>query len=249
MSRIVSVATLIVLAFSLALAALAAEPSQPPATPATSGAAAATATAPAAPAPGAPAAAPEPPAKAAPACVYKGKPRDNAWVDAQFEKFKDKIAFVKGKFVDVGKAAAEAREVDTALPEAGTELRRLPDGCRMMQPLGDFEFLAMCTSPTAAKGSPPGQPPMFHMTGMAPAAFGGGGAAGPQWVMYVGPYVVSGHNGQKTYPSFTPFKPLTHDEFLDAIASKFLLVEYAKLTVRPAKAGAPNYRIVAKPVM
>lgn len=39
-----------------------------------------------------------------PEVVYQGKPRDRAWLESAYERFRDKIALVDGRFVDTGAA-------------------------------------------------------------------------------------------------------------------------------------------------
>lgn len=79
--------------------------------------------------------------------LYKGKERSQAWVNARYEQFKDKIAVDDGKFVDIGVAVLFPRAlVEYATPAVADRIRVLnprpaPGGwhrvrCQVFQVIG-----------------------------------------------------------------------------------------------------------------
>jgi len=73
--------------------------------------------------------------------VYKGTERSAAWVEIEYAKFKDKIASIGGRWVDVGRAFLEPQSVPADVPEPGSELRYKPDGGRVLQILSATDMI------------------------------------------------------------------------------------------------------------
>jgi len=85
---------------------------------------------------------PETPAPPDAAVVYKGKPRTSAWLDAQYAKFKDKLAKIGGEWRDCGRGIAERMTVGPGVPDRGTEIRAAPDGAQVLSVLPSRGILA-----------------------------------------------------------------------------------------------------------
>jgi len=198
-----------------------------------------------------------------PPILYKGKPRTASWLDAMHARFKDKVVLLDGKYVDVGKAVMLPRWVEQSVPEPGTELRRLQYS-KVLQVLDKSAALlsivalrpfvihmsridTTCLTDDAplkyvVAGSA-GQGRSYPAALLPPA----GGGEATSLVVYVGTYTYESAAGAtRTVQSFRPHVPLTKEEFAAALASGFVLVEYA---MTPAKADAkPEPRKVPLPI-
>lgn len=74
--------------------------------------------------------------------IYKGTERSTVWFEAQYAKFRNKIAFTDRHWVGVGLLFLQlALEVPSDVPEAGTELRRRPDSGRISQILNATQMI------------------------------------------------------------------------------------------------------------
>jgi len=113
---------------------------------------------------------------------YGGRPRTQAWLDATYKQFGDKIALVDGKYYDVGRAMVDPTDVDgTYLPEVGGPLEyrinsaALNVGDLRTTDLGSWKILSVLASDEALiikksglsgyKGDGSGFP--FHVKGFS----------------------------------------------------------------------------------
>jgi len=224
---------------------------------------------PAAPAPTAPAVLPPAPGETPPKVTYKGQERPAAWFETQYAKFRDKVAVINGKYVDVGKALLDLQEVAAAPPEPGTEVRRLPPGARVQRVLSVEAVLARRPGHAGAadKEGAAGAPDLcFYLEGIdarelrdngplgtlekpqvRPAGSEGAKAA-TALVVYAGPHTYREPLGaERTVQRYRCHVPLSREQFAAALADGLELVEYSRV-----KGAAPGEKaesgIVAKPV-
>jgi hypothetical protein len=180
--------------------------------------------------------------------AYKGQPRTKIWFDQMYAKFSDKIACVDGKYIDVGLARLQGLKVQgKEPPKPGTELRTAPVHSKILQVLGKEkvlvrrdEFRARMTSITGGPSSMPSfsrelqeaaaslPEVLFHVKGLDTSQIVND-AAFPEKtdLIYAGTHMYRTPSGAtNTVQSFAVYKPLTPEQFVDALSSGFVLVEH-----------------------
>ncbi len=182
--------------------------------------------------------------------MYLGKPRTKAWFDRVYRDFADKITFVDGQYLDVGKALVGASEVP-GVAEIGSA-GETPDRCKVFQVVAEDAILVR-RSEFRTGGGPGGFPWIhrelfFHVKGVDTKDLTDGAEFSAK-LLSIGTYHYTAVDGAiKTIPSYTIHAPLTKEEFADALANGFRLVKYRKVTTkaRPAKTGRSQRRATTK---
>jgi hypothetical protein len=194
--------------------------------------------------------------QAAPTYTYKGKPRNADWMKTMYAKFKDKIAVVDGKLIDVGRALLDLQPVEPQPPSPGTELRLMPGGSKVLQVLGVDSILVRVEEIRARRiVSPDGkstqfempQPEiLFHVAGVDTTGLVDGTRLTPRdgttlWprLVFAGTFRYTATDGSaKTIQSYRPYAAPTFEQFAPALASGFELVEYSMVPAKPARKPA-----------
>jgi hypothetical protein len=188
---------------------------------------------------------------------YQGRQVSAVWFNLQYAYFKDKIAAVDGKFYDVGQAQAwlaagrpdkvpvvtptppavgEARLSSGPPPE--NDLRR--DAARIGRALGTDTALVVSGSPMVS----------VHVGGIDPAKCANGAPFWNELLVYTGVHEYINKRGVKhEIQGFVVYKPVTRDEFAQALAGGLALVRYKVAQKKAAAPGGPGEpTLVAEPV-
>jgi hypothetical protein len=194
--------------------------------------------------------------QAAPTYTYKGKPRNEAWMKTMYSKFRDKIAVVDGKFIDVGRALLDLQSVEPQPPSPGTELRLMPGGSKVLQVLGADSILVRKEEIRARRiVSPDGKTTnfvlpepeiLFHLAGVDTTGLVDGMSLTPsdgtsRWrrLVFAGTFRYAATDGSaKTIQSYRPYATPTLGQFAAALASGFELTEYSMAPAKPAQKPA-----------
>ncbi len=182
---------------------------------------------------------------------YKGKARSEAWVDAQYCKFFDKIALVDGKFYDIGKSKLEANVIDKRPPKIGQAVMVIQPGrkpAKIIEVLPDGVVIAERPEEYDVDGKLIQSRIQFRVHGMkAPKVgdtVGSWSAVIKCWLIYIG--------SKNRIQEYHAFKPLTKTEFREALEKGFRLVEWKKeqklIVVHGTHQGAKSSRYDYEPV-
>jgi hypothetical protein len=193
----------------------------------------------------------------APTVVYRGSTRTPAWFDEQYAKFKDQIAIMDGKYVNIGKALLDPVLVSATEPDDVGDVRRTPVWSKVFRVIGEKEVLMRlppANRAAADKGKADENPPpasLFHVSGANTKGLAPDGALAQSVLLYAGSYPYTAKDGTTTkIQSYTAYTPLAREQFAAALVSGFQLVEYSRTPAgKEAKAGgATPSPIVATPV-
>jgi hypothetical protein len=167
--------------------------------------------------------------------VYRGQKRSKFWFETAYNHFRDKIALVDGKYVDIGKDLLTLGKV------AGKEeivsgnllyLHRetLCEGFpRVLQVLGPSELLVNHPAISLWKGGAMyrSKASVIHIRGIDTKGLVDGRVLGDKTLLHVGTYQYQDLLGAtRTVSSYVLCKPLTKEQFADALAKGFKLTEY-----------------------
>ncbi|MBE3095509.1 MAG: hypothetical protein IMZ44_00085 [Planctomycetes bacterium] len=174
-----------------------------------------------APQPASAAEVPQKPEAAAPAYHYKGREVSAAWIDRQYAYFQNKIAFVDGKFYDIGRALMEPLRHVTFTPPAIGEVRLSSSwATTVLQVVGNDEAIIISGELT------------FHVRGIDPARQIDGTPFKNMQLIYRGIYQYISVTGAKlTIQDFVIYKPITREQFVAGLDGGLELVQYKEVTV------------------
>ncbi len=155
--------------------------------------------------------------------VYRRQERTKEWFERMYKQFSDKIALLNGKFVDIGKIGDITKDYRSEPPEQVGAIVQIPSGCKVISVIRDSEvLLTRLDNPDF----------VFHVTG-----YDGPLLSDDQIFPYTGKLICVGtykytaaFDAQKTVQSFKVWqpKPLTREQFAEAISSGFELVNYVE---------------------
>jgi hypothetical protein len=177
------------------------------------------------------------PESTAPAYQYKGHQVSAAWIDQQYAYFQEKIAYVDGKYYDIGKSRLRAgvdyvREIPPKVGEArlsapeptSADPRRIPTGATVLQVIGKDAAIITNRGLT------------FHVRGINPEKQIDGTPFQEILLIYVGTYkYINAMGTRSTIQSFVVYQPLTREQFVEALAGGLDLVRYKQVTKKVAK--------------
>lgn len=180
--------------------------------------------------------------------MYLGKPRSREWMEAMYQRFAYQIVQVDGKYLDVGKALVGASEVP-AVAEIGPT-GETPAGCEVMQVIDNRQVLirrpeftfrsrvigggggalgAMHRMIQEGAASVHRDELLFHVSGVDTKNLLDGAKFNAKLVS-IGTYSYeSVAGGPVTVPSYTVHRPLTREQFAQALASGVRLVSYVRI--------------------
>lgn len=179
--------------------------------------------------------------------IYRGKERDADWFNRMYKMFSDKIALLNGEFVDL--RTHPIKPIDESYVEVGTIVsmcRSHNTGdealsivwnryYRVVSVIGDGEALINCTvesTVVANRKSETGRGDfIFHVCGYDHPLIDGQDFPYNGNLICVGTYKYTTALGaQKTVQSFKVWepKPLTKEQFAEALRSGFELVNYVE---------------------
>lgn len=165
---------------------------------------------------------------------YAGKPRDQGWVDAQYEKYGSQLGIADGRLYDLVAACAKAKAVQLGAPEPGTEIRYV-SRVRVFQVLGPSDLLVKISNDWQRTFN---QRFGWVMMEVTVATFyihlenfptrgltDDTPFAGDQvFLRYTGTYRYATANGaSSTVPNYVPLQKPTKAEFLDALKAGSVL--------------------------
>lgn len=172
-------------------------------------------------------------AEEAPA-TYRGRPVSKAWVDQQYTFFANKIAVVGDKYYDVGRGLLEKKSVTNTPPEIGGV--RMPPlmlnpkiESKVFQVLKDDQVLVEAKIPARVESIFGGGTVMFRVTGVDTANLTDG-APFRGTLIYTGRYTyVSAGGARSTVQSYMLHKPITKEQFVQAISSGLVLTRWREV--------------------
>ena len=151
--------------------------------------------------------------------IYRGRKRTQSWFNLMYSKFYDKIAYYEGKYIDIGRAIASHGgwlSSSHSIPKG--YITKEPWSSRVLSVLEKEAVLIQ------EDGN------VWHVHGLERGYVDGerlytGGQ--PKILICTGTYsYISTIGAQKTVSSFVICKPLTKEQFAEAINSGFTLIDY-----------------------
>jgi len=152
--------------------------------------------------------------------VYRGEKRTQKWFDRMYEKCHDKIAFVDCKYVDIGEGILNLRGIWTGSPTSEKcRMGVAPYPSKVLSVLGNGEVLIHYEHEN-----------ILHIRGVEHNFVDDEPWPEDTPLIRTGTFNYTAANGQhKTVWRFTVYKPLTKEQFADAITSGFKLISYKKM--------------------
>jgi len=181
---------------------------------------------------------PEPPAATRPGTTgvtYLGKKRTAYWLEAAYKRHSDKIAFIDGRYVDIGEAALKRTTVSEEAPAAGDVYRVTPAGSQVQNILGPKEIiihrpglrLLQRDVDTGGVKTILVQPLLYHVTGVDTSRLTVGKFFGGK-LLHTGAFTYGSTDEPMSMQSYRPYTPLTREQFADALAKGFRLFRYSR---------------------
>lgn len=176
--------------------------------------------------------------------VYRGKKRSQKWFDRMYERFHDKIAYVDGKYYDIGESLLKAKRISGGKTYPKGSIVTVSSGGEVLQVLGHGEALIfqegvrVTSSGFSTRGfSSPGfsykEPDiLFHLTGYEGQLVDNQLFSFNGYLICVGTFEYTTALGaKKMVQSFEAYRPeaLTREQFAEAISSGFELIDYKKV--------------------
>jgi hypothetical protein len=154
--------------------------------------------------------------------VYRGEKRTQKWFDTMYEKFRDKIVYTNGKYIDIGETLLNYDTIEShhMTWPIGTPVR-LPYTTIVVSVIGKGEILITNRNETV----------VAHIHGLE-GTFVDGQEFPPNSALfiYTGTFrYTTAMGAQKTVPSLAVYKPVTKEQFAEAMNSGFELVEYKRV--------------------
>jgi|GEM_PF-3337645 len=173
--------------------------------------------------------------------MYLGKQRTKAWFDKMYEKFADKISVVDGKYYDIGEDILRMRWVWKKPPEIGG-LRCSGEMGKIVQSIADHEARVE----SRLWGTP--ETVRYYVSGISKDK----NIADNKFevlLVYTGPYrYVTTMGASQAIQGYAVYRPLTKEQFQEAIASGITLVEYKAVTKTVAEKGVSGAGFSVQPV-
>lgn len=194
---------------------------------------------------------------------YRGRKVSKAWFDAKYKEFADNITLVGGKFHDVGKAVLNQPllwsgtvQFDAREPAPIGALRWTILADRYTGSVKVFQALpggkAIVAYVICGMGIPASERTMFFHateTGVDKAKhIDGANISHRAWVC-LGTYsYVTAAGARATIQSYGPHRPLTREEFRQALAKGFVLNHYRKAYLKGASRKSKETQIKTIPI-
>jgi hypothetical protein len=166
---------------------------------------------------------------------YRGRTVSSQWFDSMYQEFADKIVMQGTQFVCAGHAMASKPGIPIPMPAdfAPGALRFLRPGpfrqAVVFQRLGDSGCLATI-SIAGITGEVPGRETEIYLE-MDTRNLVDGTPLPDMPVVYVGPHTYTAALGATlTVPGYRLHRPLTRDEFAEALRNGFELIRYRAVT-------------------
>lgn len=147
--------------------------------------------------------------------VYLGKPVTEAWMKAQYNKFGDKIAKVGNNYFDIGETTAAAsipnrgiEAISGSPPKVGS--LRFGGGGKIVDTRGKNSAIVQFLDVAVFVAGIPEEKNLVSSN------------TNQLKLIYTGPHEIDRQNMQ----GYQVYKPLTFDDFSDAIRSGFILIDY-----------------------